>query len=236
MYHMTMCVFFIHGIVPTRTTVPAKRWKKGTRLEQFFAQNLRSENWREWNNIVAAKLWGLVSRRPPQVYTNNKTLLSLPFPSQPQSHSHPNPNFIKNLSSEELYSFSGEKKGTNTLSLAEAGTEVITQKNKPNTGSRTESSLLLSRLFLSVTPPLVSFFQDPPKKEQLPPTSLQPNFKFQLLICHSLFHEYSFYLCTELMVILPLFNVCLVIYMFSLYLHISVSPTLASRFLKAGHE
>lgn len=62
-------------------TVRQKIRKKNTRLEQVFAQNLRSENWRDGYNAAAARLWGSVSRRSPRIYPNNKPLLSLPLPS-----------------------------------------------------------------------------------------------------------------------------------------------------------
>lgn len=121
------------------------------------------------------------------------------------------------------------------MSLAGTGTERLPKRIKQTQGLEQRAPYSDPGSF-SVTPPWVTFSQNSQKKEQLPPTSLQPNFEQELLLCHSLFHKYSFYLCTELMLVLPLFNVCLVSYMFSLYLHISVSPSLGSRFLKAGNE
>lgn len=67
--------------------------------------------------------------------------------------------------------------GRDNTALVETGTELITQKDKPNTGPRTKSSYSYSRLFLSVIPPSSSFSQNPSKKgttsTNLTPAQLQ---------------------------------------------------------------
>lgn len=212
---MTVCVFFTHGIVHAMP----KDKGKNTRLEQVFAQNLRSKNWRDWYNAVAARLWGSVSRRSPQIYPNNKPLLSLPLPS---SASRPTQFLIRIFLLRNSTASLERRKGQEYCTRGDWKLELNWLPSRISQTQGLEQRAPTPIPDSLVIPPSLWVSPKIPKRRNgIPPISLQSNFKLQLFIFHSLLHRYSFHLYIKLMLILPFFNVCLVIYVFFIFVHVS---------------
>lgn len=150
--------------------------------------------------------------RSPQVYPNNQPLLSLPL-SSPASL--PTPFFIRVILLSNRIPSLGERR--DNTALVKTATELITQKDKRKHRAQNRALLLLFQALSINYYSLTEFLLGSPKKE-LSPTSLQPNFKIQLLIFHySLLHKY--FLLVHIVTVDSIFVQCLLFSLFSLYLY-----------------